>query len=67
MNAKMPSEDEIKSALKAVKYPGYSRDVVSFGLVKETAAKDGLVSVTLSSPRPKLRWPPKSSPIANEP
>jgi ATP-binding protein involved in chromosome partitioning len=47
MNAKMPSEDEIKSALKAVKYPGYGRDVVSFGLVKETAAKDGLVSVTL--------------------
>jgi ATP-binding protein involved in chromosome partitioning len=56
MNAKMPSEDEIKNALKAVKYPGYSRDVVSFGLVKETAAKDGVVSITLhlASAKPEV-------------
>jgi ATP-binding protein involved in chromosome partitioning len=33
--------------LKAVKYPGYSRDIVSFGLVKQIAAKDGAVSVSL--------------------
>jgi ATP-binding protein involved in chromosome partitioning len=30
--------DEIKERLKAVKYPGFSRDIVSFGLVKEIEA-----------------------------
>ncbi len=41
------SADEIKAALKAVKYPGYSRDIVSFGLVKEVHAANGAVSVLL--------------------
>jgi ATP-binding protein involved in chromosome partitioning len=41
----MLTEEEIKSALKAVKFPGYSRDIVSFGLVKHVAAKEGAVSV----------------------
>ena len=31
----MLTQDDIKNALAAVKYPGYSRDIVSFGLVKE--------------------------------
>ena len=43
----MLTEDDIKNALRAVKYPGYSRDIVSFGLVKQVAAQDGAVSVTL--------------------
>jgi ATP-binding protein involved in chromosome partitioning len=43
----MLNEEQIKEALKAVKYPGYSRDIVSFGLVKEVAAANGAVSVTL--------------------
>lgn len=43
----MITEDEIKSALKGVKYPGYSRDIVSFGLVKEVAARNGAISVTM--------------------
>ncbi len=47
MNAKTPSEADIRNALKTVKYPGYSRDVVSFGLVKEAGINDGRVSVTL--------------------
>ena len=34
----MLTEDDIKNALRAVKYPGYSRDIVSFGLVKQIAA-----------------------------
>jgi ATP-binding protein involved in chromosome partitioning len=29
------SEEEIRNALKTVKYPGFSRDIMSFGLVKE--------------------------------
>ena len=44
----MATEDEIRNALKAVKYPGYSRDIVSFGLVKQVAVNAGAVSVTLS-------------------
>jgi len=43
----MLTEEQIKNALKAVKYPGYSRDVVSFGLVKQIATKDGAVSVQM--------------------
>jgi ATP-binding protein involved in chromosome partitioning len=56
MNAQMPSPDQLKDALKTVKYPGYSRDVVSFGLVKEMAARDGVVSLTLelTSARPEV-------------
>jgi ATP-binding protein involved in chromosome partitioning len=43
----MPTEDEIKNALKAIKYPGFSRDIVSFGLVKEISAQNGAVSVSM--------------------
>ena len=43
----VPSEDEIKNALKAVKYPGYSRDIISFGLIKQIAADQGAVSVSI--------------------
>ena len=43
----MLTEDDIKQALRAVKYPGYSRDVVSFGLVKQITAKDGAISVAM--------------------
>jgi ATP-binding protein involved in chromosome partitioning len=43
----MLTEDQIKTALQGVKYPGYSRDIVSFGLVKEIAANHGAVSVTV--------------------
>lgn len=43
----MLTEDQIKAVLQTVKYPGYSRDIVSFGLVKEISAANGAVSVTL--------------------
>src|SRR5471030_1101664 len=51
----MLSQEEIQNALKAVKYPGYSRDIISFGLVKEISAANGAVSVTmqLTSPNPE--------------
>src|ERR1017187_7058245 len=51
----MLSQEAIQNALKAVKYPGYSRDIVSFGLVKEISAANGAVSVTmqLTSPNPE--------------
>ncbi len=52
--SRMVTQDDIKNALAAVKYPGYSRDIVSFGLVKEISAANGAVSVTLqlTSPNP---------------
>ena len=43
----MVTEEDIRNALKAVKYPGYSRDIISFGLVKEVAAGNGAVSVMM--------------------
>ena len=39
--------DLILNALKSIKYPGYSRDIVSFGLVKGVAFNAGAVSVNL--------------------
>ncbi len=43
----MLSQDDIKNALANVKYPGFSRDIVSFGLIKEISAANGAVSVAL--------------------
>ena len=43
----MLTENDIKNALKAVKYPGYSRDIISFGLVKQVTVADGAVSVSM--------------------
>jgi len=43
----MLNEEAVIGALKAVRYPGYSRDIVSFGLVKQVAAGNGAVSVVL--------------------
>lgn len=43
----MLTEDDIRNALREVKYPGYSRDVVSFGLVKQIAVNGGAVSVSM--------------------
>jgi len=40
--------EDIKEHLKQVKYPGFSRDIVSFGLVKSAALIDGTVRVALS-------------------
>ena len=44
----MITEDAVRNALRAVKYPGYSRDIVSFGLVKHIAVTGKAVSVSLS-------------------
>jgi len=39
--------EEIKEQLRQVKYPGFSRDIVSFGLVKSATFTDGTVHVEL--------------------
>ncbi len=49
------SNENILNALKTVKYPGYSRDIVSFGLVKEAVLQAGVAKVVLqlSSVKPE--------------
>ena len=43
-----PSEETVLEALRTVKYPGFSRDIVSFGFVKDIAVGGGNVSFRLS-------------------
>ena len=43
----MISTEQIHAALKTVKYPGFSRDILSFGLLKDAQFRDGTVSVLL--------------------
>ena len=40
--------DEIKERLKQVKYPGFSRDIVSFGIVREIEADEHRTQVRLA-------------------
>jgi len=42
------SEEQVKTALKLVKYPGFTRDIVSFGLVKSIHIDNGDVKVQLA-------------------
>jgi len=42
------TSDQIKEQLKQVKYPGFSRDIVSFGLVRSAGFFDGTVKVSLA-------------------
>src|SRR5467141_63701 len=42
------SEEQVRNALKLVKYPGFSRDIVSFGLVKSIEIDNGEVKVQLA-------------------
>jgi ATP-binding protein involved in chromosome partitioning len=50
------TEEIVKNALKAVKYPGYSRDIVSFGIVKDIQFKGNSVNVgiQLGSAKPEV-------------
>jgi len=42
------SEAAVRDALASVKYPGFSRDIVSFGLVKSIKVDNGEVKVQLA-------------------
>jgi ATP-binding protein involved in chromosome partitioning len=44
----MITEDIVRTALSNVRYPGFSRDIVSFGLVKAVAVEGANVSVDIS-------------------
>jgi ATP-binding protein involved in chromosome partitioning len=42
------TEEQVREALKQVKYPGFSRDIVSFGLVKAVRIDGGTVAVQMA-------------------
>jgi len=42
------TSDSIKETLRQVRYPGFSRDIVSFGLIKEVLCEPGMVTVKIS-------------------
>ncbi|HEY0141643.1 MAG TPA: Mrp/NBP35 family ATP-binding protein [Thermoanaerobaculia bacterium] len=44
----MPTQEQVLDALKKVKFPGLSRDIVSFGFVKDVAIDGGNVRLTIS-------------------
>jgi ATP-binding protein involved in chromosome partitioning len=46
----MPSPSEILAELKKVKYPGFTRDIVSFGIVKDIEVGYSGVTVSLTIP-----------------
>jgi ATP-binding protein involved in chromosome partitioning len=50
------TSDDIKEQLKQVKYPGFSRDIVSFGLIRSAGFVDGTakVSLAISTNDPKV-------------
>jgi ATP-binding protein involved in chromosome partitioning len=43
----MPSPQEILNQLKSVKFPGYERDIVSFGLIKDIEVGSELVTIMM--------------------
>jgi len=44
----MSSENSLLNALSTIKYPGFSRDIVSFGLVRSATLDEGKASVQLA-------------------
>jgi ATP-binding protein involved in chromosome partitioning len=52
----MMTQDEILEVLRSVKYPGFSRDIVSFGLVKgvEITGADVTIRISLQTRDPEL-------------
>ena len=52
----MPSPQQIQDELKKIKYPGFSRDIVSFGMVKdiEVGHRGVTVILTAASAKPEV-------------
>lgn len=42
------TDEQVRQALQGVKYPGFSRDIVSFGLLKDVRIDGGAVTVQLA-------------------
>ncbi|MFA7234794.1 MAG: Mrp/NBP35 family ATP-binding protein [Terrimicrobiaceae bacterium] len=52
----MLNEEIVRESLRAVKYPGFSRDIVSFGLVRDVRISGGdvQIQIALSTNEPKV-------------
>ena len=50
------NSDQLLNSLKSVNYPGFSRDIVSFGLVNKASFESGkaIIKLVLTSSDPKL-------------
>ncbi|MFQ6610767.1 MAG: P-loop NTPase, partial [Fidelibacterota bacterium] len=48
MNKILMNKEEILKLLSQVKYPGFSRDIVSFGMVKDIGIEEKAVHITLN-------------------
>jgi metal-sulfur cluster biosynthetic enzyme len=57
-SSKSQVAEAVREALRAVKYPGYSRDIVSFGMLKEVCLRNGtvLVSLAVNSAKPEAAF-----------
>jgi ATP-binding protein involved in chromosome partitioning len=49
----MPTPQEILTELKKIKYPGFSRDIVSFGMIKDIEVSSAAITVILTAPAAK--------------
>src|ERR1700680_4979559 len=49
----MPTPQEILAELKKIKYPGFSRDIVSFGMIKDIEVAHAGITVILTAPSAK--------------
>ena len=41
------TEEAIRTALSSVSYPGFSRDIISFGLVRSVSIQEGSVTIEI--------------------
>ena len=66
------TEDRIRAVLQTVKFPGFSRDIVSFGLIKSiaiTGANDVTVALHVASRETGVYAPhrmPRGTPTTDE-
>lgn len=51
------SQDKIIEILRTIKYPGFSRDIISFGMVRDIGVQDGAAVITLvfQTDKPELK------------
>ncbi len=53
----VPTQDQVLESLKKIKFPGLTRDIVSFGLIKEIRIEGDIVHVhvTVAARDPEVR------------
>jgi ATP-binding protein involved in chromosome partitioning len=45
--------DDVRQQLTTIRYPGYAHDLVTFGMIRDVAVRDGHVTVTVAIPSRK--------------